>query len=252
MAETVKSVAKATAILICFDSMNRLMTVREIAARTGIPRSTVHDICRTLVEANFLEARPDGGLQLGLSLAMLGGQVIERVGLVDRALQPIQRHLDRYGMEVHVAAYVPGAVFYAFRKRAVQRVATINRTGKRWAITKSACGRAILATMAEAARETEYPPLMDDDERAQLDVELDRYKRLGFVVSDVSQPGLRSIGAPVFDSSGLAVGAIGVADTLASMNRQRIAEVGPSVRAAAQETSRSMGYTGILPGAHAE
>lgn len=244
MVQEVQSVAKAALILGVFDRMNRLLTVREISSKTGIPRSTVHEICRTLVAANLLESRPDGGLQLGIGLAMLGGQVIERQGLVDAAQQPIQQNLDQFGVEVHLAAYIPGAVFYAYRKRAVTRVTTANRTGRRWAIHTSACGRSILATMSPAAREEELAPLVTDEERAQLTAELDRYQRDGFIVTDVSQPGLVSIAAPVLDSSGLAIGAIGIADTKQSMSRQRIAVLGDAVRTSAIETSRAMGWQG--------
>lgn len=248
MAELVQSVAKAATILGVFNRMNRLLTVREISAKTGIPRSTVHEICRTLVASNLLESRPDGGLQLGIGLAMLGGQVIERQGLVDAAQQPIQRHLDRFGVEVHVAAYIPGAVFYAYRKRAATRVATMNRTGRRWDINSSACGRAVLATMGKAARDRELAPLVTSEEREQLEAELDVYARHGFVVTDVSQPGLRSVAAPVFDVSGLAIGAIGTADVVGSMTRQRITEIGEALRQACIETSRTMGWTGSVTG----
>ena len=103
MAVGVQSVVKATQILGAFDRTCRRLTIREIAERTGIPRSTTHDICRTLVESRLLEAMPDGGFQLGIGLAMLGGQVLERIGLVDVVQRPIRQHLDVFGAEVHVA-----------------------------------------------------------------------------------------------------------------------------------------------------
>nr|WP_255436271.1 IclR family transcriptional regulator C-terminal domain-containing protein [Tessaracoccus sp. MC1756] len=175
---------------------------------------------------------------------MLGGQVIERQGLVDAAQQPIQRHLDRFGVEVHVAAYLPGAVFYAYRKRASTRVATINRTGRRWAIHASGCGRAVLATMSQAARNAELGPLLTAEEQESLEEELTGWERFGYIVTDVSQPGIRSVASPVFDSTNLAMGAIGIGDTAASMNRTRVQELGAAVRQAAIETSRAMGWTG--------
>ncbi len=243
MTGEVQSVAKAAQILGVFDRMNRLLTVRDISAKTGIPRSTVHDICRTLVNAGLLEARPDGGFQLGLALAMLGGQVIERQGLVDAAQIPIQHHLDRFGVEVHVAAYIPGAVFYAYRKRGDTRVATLNRTGRRWAI-HSGCGRAVLATMSRSARDAELAELIGPEEREELESELASWDSVGYIVTEVSQPGLRSIASPVFDHTNLAIGAIGVGDSVAWMPRSRVQELGAAVRQAAIDTSRAMGWTG--------
>lgn len=245
MTGTVQSVAKAALILGAFDRASRRLTVREISATCGIPRSTVHEICRTLVEARLLESMPDGGFQLGIGLAMLGGQVLERLGLVDAVQQPIGQHLGTFGVQVHVAVYMPGAVFYVFRKRAATRASTLNRTGRRWAIHTTGCGGAILATMAPSARTMELSPMVTEVERAQLDAELARYPRDGFIVTNVSQPGLLSVAAPVFDRTGLAVGAIGVGDTIQSMTRTRVAAIGAGVRAAAAATSRSVGWQGL-------
>lgn len=242
MLDKKSSVAKAATILGVFDRMNRLLTVREIAAKTGIPRSTVHDICRDLIASNLLETRTGGGLQLGIGLAMLGGQVIERQGLVDAAQQPIHSHLERFGIEVHVAVYIPGAVFYVYRKRAITSVNTVNRTGRRWAINTSACGRAVLATMSKSGRDQEMSALVDEEEREQLEAEVESYAKYGFIVTEVSQPGLRSIAAPVFDASSLAIGAIGVADRTGSLTRQRVSEIGKAVRVAAMETSQALGW----------
>lgn len=113
MNSTVQSVAKAAAILKAFDHRNRLLTVREISEITGIPRSTVQDLCSTLVEAKLLERRSTGGLQLGMALGMLGGQVIEQQGLLDAVQRPIDRHLAKFGVGVHVAEYLPGLIWYA-------------------------------------------------------------------------------------------------------------------------------------------
>lgn len=242
MSDSVQSVAKAMRILSAFDHMSRLLTVREISAKTAIPRSTVHDICRTLVAADFLEARAEGGFQLGMGLAMLGGQVIERQGIVEAAQRPIQNHLDHFGVEVHIGVHVPGAVFYAYRKRAVSRAATLNRTGRRWALHTSGCGLAILAAMTPSARESELAPLATAEDSDRLEIVTGMFARLGYIVTDVSQPGLTSVAAPVLDATGLPVGAIGTADSAASMSRARIAQFGEAVRATAEETSRSLGW----------
>lgn len=242
----VKSVERAVRILGAFDRLNRIMTVRGIAVKTGIARSTVHDICSTLVHEGFLEKRSEGGYQLGIRLATLGGQVIERQGVVDASQKPIQRHIDRYGVEVHVSLYLPGSVFYAYRKRAVTRVATLNRTGRQWAIHESASGRAILAALPPATRERELSPLVSKEQLGKLEKELEECSRNGFLVTDVSQRGFRSIAAPIIDATGLPIGAIGVADLAKVMTPQRVHEIGVAVRSAAEETSQALGWRGTL------
>lgn len=245
MTTSVQSVAKAAAILTVFDHRNRLLTVREIASKTGIPRSTVQDICATLVESRLLERRPGGGLQLGMVIAMLGGQVIEQQGLLDAVQRPIDRHLARFGVEVHVAEYIPGAIWYALVTRGSGRLVSGNRMGRRWEITASGCGRAVLASMSPAARELELPPTFGDDDRARLDAECLGYERNGYLITRVSQRGYLSIASPVFGSNGLAVGAIGVGEPAEMMSRQRIAALGDAIKSTAADTSRAIGYTGV-------
>lgn len=245
----VKVVAKAAAILTAFDPEDRLLTVREISERTGIPRSTVHEIAATLVEAKFLERGVHGGLELGLALAMLGGQVIEQRGLVDAAQAPIRRHLERFRTEVHVASYFPGSIFYSYLRPASGRPSTSNRTGRRWLITESGCGRSILAALSPRARESEFPPNFGAAARARLDHEIRGYRANGYLVTNVSEMGMLSIAAPVRNEASLPIGAIGVGDTIASMTKQRVAEIGHAIRVTALETSTALGYIEPRPSA---
>lgn len=249
VAEIVQSVAKAAAVLMAFTAAERVLTIRDIALQTGIPRSTVHTISRTLVESGLLETRPDGGLQLGVQLAMLGGKVIERQGLVDRSQHAIQRHLDRFGVEIAVAEHIPGAVFYVYRRIGVGRgVPIMNRTGRRWAIHASGNGRAILATMAPALREKNLPATFMEADRRKLEQEIDRFAVNGYLVTDVSERHIVSVAAPIFDASSLAIGAIGCGDSEDAMTRQRVALIGDAVRAAAADISRQLGCSVRFPG----
>lgn len=238
----VKVVAKAAEILTAFNPDDRRLTVREISERTGIPRSTVHEIAATLVEAKFLERGVHGGLELGLALALLGGQVVEQRGLVDAAQAPMRRHLERFRTEVHVASYFPGSVFYSYLRPATGRPATSNRTGRRWLITESGCGRSILAALSPRARESEFPPSFEGAARARLDHEIRGYRVNGYLVTNVSETGMLSIAAPVRNEASLPMGAIGIGDTIASMTKQRVAEIGRAIRITALETSTALGF----------
>ena len=79
----VNSVAKATTILGTFTPLVRVLSLRQIVRRTGIPRSTAHGLCVTLCDAGLLEEVPHRGYQLGAALVALGGQVMDRTGLVE-------------------------------------------------------------------------------------------------------------------------------------------------------------------------
>ncbi len=60
-AARVGSVAKAMQVLHAFTPVVPVLSLRQLSARTQIPRSTVHALCATLVDAGMLEEVPARG-----------------------------------------------------------------------------------------------------------------------------------------------------------------------------------------------
>lgn len=246
MAATVHSVAKAAALLEVFSHRRQVLSVRELATLTGIPRSTCHALCRTLVEAGLLEQHDTEGYQLGPMLAKLGGQVIDRVGLVDAAIGPATSRLASTRSEIHVAQYVPTGIVYLLRLENGRRLPNKIRTGHHWPLHSSACGMAVYAALPPAARGT-YDRDLPAPTMALLDDAVRTFVRRGYVISNISQEGFRSVGAPILDERGDVVGAIGTGDVTQLMSPRRTHEVGLAVREAAMDTSYALGF---LPSLH--
>ncbi|MEV4889821.1 helix-turn-helix domain-containing protein [Nonomuraea sp. NPDC050547] len=61
----VQSVSKAACVLRTLAGTQRPLSVRELAGRTGIPRSTVHALCTTMCREGLVEAEPGEGYRLG-------------------------------------------------------------------------------------------------------------------------------------------------------------------------------------------
>lgn len=61
----VRAVSKAAWVLRALADTAHPLSVRELACRTGIPRSTVHALCTTLCQEGLLEAQPGAGYRLG-------------------------------------------------------------------------------------------------------------------------------------------------------------------------------------------
>src|SRR4029453_12880915 len=91
----VEAVAKAARVLQAFTPLASSLSLRQLAERTGIPRSTAHAICLTLCDAGLLEEVAGRGYRLGPALVGLGGQVIERTGLVGAAEGVLERLAPR-------------------------------------------------------------------------------------------------------------------------------------------------------------
>src|SRR3712207_6689293 len=99
-------------VLHAFTPLTPVLSLRQLSERTAIPRSTVHALCSTLVESGMLEEVPARGYRLGESLLDLGGQVIDRTGLVDAADGVLERVRRREGTEAHLGQLVGGWIVY--------------------------------------------------------------------------------------------------------------------------------------------
>ena len=96
------SVTKAARVLQAFTPLVTLLRVRQVAERPGISRSTAHALCVTLCDAGLLEEAAGRGYRLGPAPVGLGGQVIERTGLVDAAEGVLDRLGPGDGLEIHL------------------------------------------------------------------------------------------------------------------------------------------------------
>lgn len=212
----VASVAKAALLLQTFTPLTTTLSVRQLAERTGIPRSTVHGLCSSLCDAGLLEHVRGRGYQLGPTLVTLGGHVIDRTGLVTAAERPLATVQLDAGEEVHLAQLVESWVVYLDRRAGVRAVPMRNRVGLRALAHRTGCGRAALAALPSAERRrrvvngcrrehVDQPPLDD------LDARLDHERGRGYVISSDFHPGRTSIAAAVLDAHERPVGGVSIA-----------------------------------------
>jgi DNA-binding IclR family transcriptional regulator len=234
----VGAVAKAARVLQAFTPLHTSLSLRQLAERTGIPRSTAHALCVTLCDAGLLERVAGDGYRLGPALVGLGGQVIERTGLVDAAEGVLGRLAPGDGLETHLGQLVGGWVVYLDRASGPVRAKMHNRVGLRAPAHLTGCGKAALALLPPAevatrvravcAAESRRPP----DLRA-LAAELAAARRAGFVVSDTFQPGRTSVAAPIPDPAGQPAGGISVAGPTPLLAGARLDRIRDQVVAAA-------------------
>jgi DNA-binding IclR family transcriptional regulator len=79
--------------------------------------------------------------------------------------------------------------------------------------------------------------------RAALRTELERIRRRGFGMDDEEiEPGLRCVGAPVFNHIGQITAAISVAGPVFRVTEHRVPEIARAVKAAGRALSRDLGY----------
>ncbi len=238
----VGSVAKAARILRTFEPERRLLSTREIAQRTGYTRSTCHAICATLVAEGLLELVAGGGYRLGSALAEMGGQVIERTGLVEAATPAMDQLFKKSGGEVHLGQLVSGYIVYLTRVEHERHLSMRNRMGLRVPADVTGCGKAALSALTpaeahELVRARAGGASVDLDE---LDAELAEARERGYVVSESFQAAFPSVAAPLRGPGGGVVGGLSAAHPRGYLRGARLARVAREVQAAAALTSERL------------
>lgn len=218
-AGAVAAVVKAADVLHSFTALSPVLSLRQLSARTGIPRSTVHGLCQALESAGLLEIAPGRGYRLGPALVELGGQVIDRIGLVDAAEGVLERVPRRDGTEAHLGQLVDGWIVYLDRATGIIRAPMNNRVGLRVPAALTGCGRAALFLLdpaeararVERAGRSEPSRALRAGALAELEAQLRQGRERGYLISSSFQPGRLSVAAPVTDRSGSPIGAVSIA-----------------------------------------
>jgi DNA-binding IclR family transcriptional regulator len=105
----INSVLKAVDILKVFSSSEPRLSLAEIGSRLGLPKSTTHNLLKTLLSQSFIEKTDDGRYALGTAIIALTQSVRVNLELRDIAapllrslaggcISTLSSHLTAYGL----------------------------------------------------------------------------------------------------------------------------------------------------------
>src|SRR5262249_23894737 len=102
----VKSLVKVVRILDCFSTTNRSLSLGEICAATGYPRSTPHRLVSSMRDVGLLDQeRQRDRYRLGLKLFKLGNIVLANMELHREARRHIEALSRITNQSVHLALF---------------------------------------------------------------------------------------------------------------------------------------------------
>ena len=246
----VQAVDRAVAILRCFDARRPDLGISEIARMTGLSTSTTHRLLVAMQSNRLVRQTADRRYGLGPLLVQLARSGAVPATLRDAAL-PLMRALrDEIDETVAVHELLPTgerAVVDQVESRQVLR-RTYTDIGVPIDLPHGAPGKAILAMLLPERQEwwlnrpipAVTPATITDPDllRAQLAV----IRTRGWSESRAERnSGIRAVAAPVFDHTGLVVGALGTSVPDVRMDDRRAAQLGPRVREVAWEVSETLG-----------
>lgn len=253
----VQALARGLAVLACFKPEQPTLRMTDVVEMTGLTMPTVFRLVRTLIGEGYIEELDDGTLRPGLAVMQLGFSAVNGLDVVQAADSRLRTLAASSQETVNLAVREHTSIIYLIRIKNRDLVTADLRVGSRLPIHSSSMGKLLLAYTSEVEREHLLSAMRLDDaegpnairELSTLKDELARIRDRGWSFQDQELAfGLRSIAAPVTDSSQNVLAAINVA---VAAHRYSLAELVDrhlaGLLSCASAISLTMG--GRLPGA---
>lgn len=243
---TVRTVDKALDILFAFESAHQSqgMTVRDLEAALGQPKSSLYRLLSALERRGLVEHRDDRYF-LGLRLYELGSLVVRCVNLVDAA-RPVMTALARAVDETAVfSVYEGGETVYLERVESPNPFKMVPKWGVRMPAYCVGTGKVLLAWQSQAEIERvlaaglhPYTARTITDPRRMRE-ELQQIRTHGYGIHDEEcHEGVYSVAAPIRDHTGTVIAAIGVSGLTIHVMRDRERFIHEALQAARDISGR--------------
>jgi len=255
---SVPSIERALSVLECLARAKRGFSLSEIGRRLRIPKSSAHLILSTLERRGFLQRNTKTNRYcFGLQLVSLSRSALENLDLREEAKPFLCSLMQESGFTVHMAVLERDEAVIIEKVVAPGLVRLASWVGRRLDVNCSGVGKALLAFLPD----DELDCLLRTKDFARhnsrtiisttiLRRELILVRQAGYALdNEEDEPGVRCIGAPVFDEKGKAVAAISIAGVASQIGIDRVPVLARLVTRAAGRISARMGYVAQEAGA---
>ena len=244
-------IGKVLRILELLDQYPGGLQLKDIAAMTGINKSTAHRFLSHLQAENYLFRDLAGTYMLGTRLARLGAGASFHATLC-RICRPTLDGLRATTGETANLAVLEGAeIVYLDVLESQQTFRLVSPVGMRRSAHRTSLGKAILANMDDNPQKEEtVSSIVGMPEKEQTAISISRLKKeflnireLGYSLdNEETVKGARCIGAAIFDAEGKVVGAISIAGPIVRITKARLPFFTNAVGKAAREISWHLGH----------
>jgi DNA-binding IclR family transcriptional regulator len=245
------AVERALTILDLFTMSAPELGITEIAAATGLHKSTAAGLVHTLAIKGYLAQNPlTRKYRLGLKLVERAALVLGSLDFRQAALPCLRQLRDAFDETVNLALLDDGQVVYVECLPGTKALGMQSKIGQRGPFHSTALGKAIMAYYqpTEVAAHIAHYGLRRITAHTVTDPavfhrQLAEVRRLGYALYDEeNEHGGRCVAAPIFDHTGRPVAAISVSMPTLRLPLAEAAQVGARVREAAQAISASLGH----------
>lgn len=250
-----QTVIKALDVLEALASAGRPLSAHDVAKSCGMTRPTAYRLLSTLASRNYVRVDADHNHTLGAGLLTLGAAALDTLDLRSMA-QPILAALSQKTAESVYLSILDGNELVVVdhhsgpqplvRRQSLQMRPNI---GNRISLHSSGMGKALLSGFPEAERRALLDTLIltkvtdhTITDRAVLEQNLAETTKRGYAIDDLEgDPGVRCVGAPIFDYQRSPIAAMSVAGPAHRMTIERIHEIAQDLTQATKTLSQQMG-----------
>lgn len=247
-----KSISKALAILLTFDTEHPAQRVSDIAAKLQMNKSTVSRHLSTMLDKGYLDRDNDTGMyRPGMALITLAGIALHSNPVYRHAVPELQRLNMETGLHCNMSVPQDYEVIHLLSIGGDKTIELLTPIGHRHPMYCSAMGRAILANYAPQriaqilSRDISFKYTDETKTSAMEITKALNYSRVqGYAaIYNELTPGKSSIAAPVFDHNREVVAAISLSGDSDDVNLSgREKALANAVKQAAGRISGKLGY----------
>lgn len=246
----VKSVLKALDILEVFSREEPILTLGQISERLGLPKSTAHNILKTLASRGYIERAEEGAYALGKNIISLTQTIYVNVDLRDRAAPLLREVSDSCHETVYLAVLAGDAGLYIYAVETPGRLLSRTAVGDRAPLHCTAGGKAILSGMSNddvielvsraGLRRWTDSTIVDRDVLLE---ELKRVRERGYSTDCAEhEANVYCVAAPIREEHGNVIAGCSISGRDPEIVGRREEELSRRIMYAAQSISRQMGF----------
>ena len=227
--EFVEALARGLDIIRAFHAHKPLRTVSDLAAELNLARPTVHRILQTLEQLGYV-VQTDGGYYLSAKVLELGVSYVAMRGFYGAARPHLERLAGHLDQAVTLAELVDADIVIIGRAEVPKIVAYNAALGQKLPAHATALGRVLLSGLSdeEVTRRLAMPSLaaiqpLESLKAADVAAEIVRVREQGWSLVDQTMSiGYHAIAAPITDTTGAVVAAIGIIVHGTDVNQQQL------------------------------
>ncbi|HEX3812924.1 MAG TPA: IclR family transcriptional regulator [Mycobacteriales bacterium] len=253
MPRLVPALARGLDVLELFLDTPAALSAPDICAALGLPRTTVHELVKTLLARGYLRTADEQGYryELGIRTFELGNLYRAHLDLAREGQRVAERIGARCQETVHVAIRDRTDVVYIAKVDSTHAVRMVSAVGHRLPAHLTAVGKVLLSDLPADALRALYPPgttLPAMTPHSISSVGTLRTKLAEVAEAGVaydyceSNPDVACVAAPVRDAGGELAAALSISVPVARWTNERCEQLTGLARDGAQALSNLLGH----------